>query len=126
MLPHQFEDSLSAAELQFNEVSAALVSGEPVALAGASAALRQAALDLSALMNGLCATDRHNQALKLRLSKLAAGLAAQRESLIRRTVLVERALHTLVPAARSATYAQAGATYASPGKQSGTFKVLAA
>ena len=126
MLSSQFENSLAAAELKCNEVSAALVSGEPMALAAATDALRQAALGLPALINGLSDADLHNNALKLRLSKIAAGLAAQRESLIRRTVLVERALHTIVPAARSATYAQAGATYASPGRQSGEFKVLAA
>lgn len=120
------EQALTEAELKFDAVSAALVQGEPLVLASASTELRQTALDLSALVQGLTPFERNNKKLTQRLKRLAAGLAFQRESLIRRTVLVERALHAIVPATRSATYAQAGAPYASTGKQSGAFKLLAA
>lgn len=62
-----------------------------------------------------------------RLRKIAALLATQRESLLRRTVLVERAL-ACMPATQSNTYALGvgRATYGAPGRQSGEFKMTAA
>ncbi len=119
-------DALTDVERSFSEVSAALVGGEPLALATASAALRQTAADFSALLQGLTPTELNNQTLKSRLKKLAEGLADRRQSLIRRSVLVERALNAIVPATRSATYAQAAGPYGSLGKQTGAFKFLAA
>lgn len=126
MFPAHIEKALTDVELFFNDVSAALVSGEPQALATASAALRQAAIDFSALLQGLTPIDLKNQDLTLRLKKLADGMATRRESLIRRTVLVERALNAIVPATHSATYAQAAGPYGTAGKQTGAFKYLAA
>lgn len=126
MFTAPLENALSAAELKFHDVSLALVSGEPLALAAASAALRQAGLDLSAVLPGLPAIERHHPTLTSRLARLSTGVAAQRESLIRRTVLTERALNAIVPATRSTTYAQAAGPYGSLGRQTGAFKYLAA
>lgn len=120
------EDALRQVELCLNGVSAALVEGEPDALLGASAALQQAAMDFSAVLERLTPADFQNEALKSRLKKVAEGMALRRESLIRRTALVERALNAIVPASQNATYAQAVGPYGSPGKQTGAFKVLAA
>ena len=125
-IPAPIEQALAEVELCFNQVSAALVSGEPMALATASGALRQVAIDFAALLQGLTPIERKNKNLKASLKRLADGMAAHRESLIRRTVLVERALNAIVPATRSATYAQAAGPYGSPGKQTGAFKLLAA
>jgi hypothetical protein len=126
MFPAHLEEALSEVELNFNDVSAALVSGEPLALTAASAALRQAAIDFSALVQGLSHVDLKDKNLQSRLKKMASGLAIQRESLIRRTVLVEMALNTIVPATNRATYAQAAGPYGSVGKPTGAFKYLAA
>lgn len=126
MFTAPLENALSAAELKFNEVSQALMSGEPLALAAASAALRQAGLDLSALLPGLPTVERQHPTLTSRLTRLSTGMADQRESLIRRTVLTERALNAIVPATRSATYAPAAGPYGSLARQTGAFKVLAA
>ena len=126
MLPAHIEEALVEVELHFNDVSAALVSGEPLALAAASAALRQASLDLSALLQRLSPMDLQNASFKLRIKKIADGMASQRESLIRRTALVEMALNAIVPATQGTTYAQAVGPYGSAGKQSGAFKYLAA
>lgn len=126
MFPAHLEKALTEVELYFNDVSVALVSGEPLALATASATLRQAAIDFSALLQGLAPIDLKNQNLKLRLKRLADGMAVQRESLIRRTVLVERGLNAIVPSTQSATYAQVVGPYGSAGKQTGAFKYLAA
>ena len=126
MLPAHLEKTLTDVELHFNDVSAALVSGEPLALTTASAALRQAAIDFSALLQRLTPDDVKHQNLKPRLTQISNGLVLQRESLLRRTALVEMALNTVMPTAPKATYAQTGGLYASLGRQTGAFKYLAA
>lgn len=126
MLITEIEKPLSRIESQCEAVSSAVNSGDPVTLESASIALRQAAVDFSNLLAGLPAGVQADKELKARLKKLAKGLACQRESLIRRTVVVERALHAMVPATRDSTYAQACGAYAGAGRQSGAFKLLAA
>lgn len=123
--PH-IAEALTEVEHHFEDVSAALVSGEPMALAAASAALQQAAIGFSGLLQRLTPVDLKNRDLNLRLKSLADGMATRRETLIRRTVLVERALNAIVPATQNATYAQVSGPYGSPGKQTGAFKYLAA
>ena len=120
------EDALLNVEQRLNAVSAVLMSGEAVALETSSAALRQAAIDFSVVIKGLSAKDLDDERFKFRLKKIASGIASQRESLIRRTVLVDMALNTVVPATQSTTYAQVAGPYGSAGKQSGAFKYLAA
>jgi len=126
MLPAHLEKALTDVELHFNDVSAALVGGEPLALSAASAALRQAAIDFSALVQRLTPADIKHKDLKPRLAQIADGMALQRESLLRRTAFVEMALNTVMPTAPHATYAQTGGPYGSPGRQTGAFKYLAA
>lgn len=120
------EDALTLAEKHFAELSQALMSGEPVALSESSAKLQSAALDLSALMRRLTPSDPRLEGFETRLRQLAVALTVRRESLIRRTVLVDRALHTLVPAAAKSTYGVSTKTYAAVGRQTGAFKFLAA
>jgi hypothetical protein len=126
LIPPPIEHALASVESIFSDVSAALISGEPVALLSASAALKQATLDCAQLMQRLTPADLKNPILKLRLKTIADGLAVRRESLIRRTVLVERALNAVVPATRNTTYAKAAGPYGTAGKQSGSFKYLSA
>ncbi|MES2877253.1 MAG: hypothetical protein V4713_02435 [Pseudomonadota bacterium] len=127
MLPAHIEKELAEVELCFNDVSAALVSGEPMALAAASVSLRQAALDFSGVLQHVASAELKDNTLTLRLKKIADGMALQRQSLIRRTVLVEMALNTVVPATGdAATYAKTTGPYGSAGKQTGAFKYLAA
>lgn len=126
MFPAHIEDALLNVELRLNAVSVALVSGEAVALETSSSALRQASIDFSTLVEGLSPKDLNDEHFKLRLKKIAGGIASQRESLIRRSVLVDMALNTVVPATQATTYAQVAGPYGSAGKQSGAFKYLAA
>lgn len=126
MLIPEIEKPLSLIEGQYDAVSFAVNSGDPVSLESASVALRQAAVEFSSLLEELPAGVRTGAELKLRLKALANGLAIQRENLIRRTVVVERALHAMVPATRESTYAQSSGLYAGAGRQSGAFKLLAA
>lgn len=126
MLSAHIEEGLRGVEGRFNDLSAALLRGEPLALCAASEALRQGALDFSELLQRLTPAELTNRDLKLRLKILSDGMAVRRESLIRRTVLVERALNAIVPATVSATYSRVAGPYGNPGKQTGAFKVLAA
>lgn len=127
MLSPEIEIPLSQIELRCEALAAAIDGGEPVALEAASSALRQASVDFSGLLQGLPAEALSGAAFKARVKKIADGMAIQRESLIRRTVFVERAVHAMVPAARGATYAPlSGAAYGGATKQTGAFKVLAA
>jgi hypothetical protein len=126
MISAHTEKSLADVEHCFNDVAAALVSGEPVALEAASALLRQAAIDLSTLMQGLSPAERKNKDLTSRLKKIADGTATLKDGLFRRTALVAMALNAVVPATQDATYAKASGPYGSAGKQTGAFKYLAA
>lgn len=126
MISACLEESLGRVELCFNDVSAALVGGDPEVLVRASAALQQTAFDFSALLECLTPADLQNKDMKSRLKNVAEGLALRRESLIRRTAWVERALNAVVPATQSATYSRAGESYGRPARQTGAFKVLAA
>lgn len=121
------QNVLNAAERCSDEVAAALVSGESAALEPAASALRQSAIELSALLQRLTRQELDAAALQPRLKNLADRMAMQRENLIRRTVLVERALAVIVPATGAPTgYGQASRSYGGVGKQTGAFKYLAA
>lgn len=124
MFPACIEDALTKVEGHFNDVSIAQVSGKPLVLVDASASLRKATIDFFTLLQHIPSTDLKSNSLKLRLNRLADGMAVQRENLIRQAALVEMALNTIVPATRSATYTQDAAPYGSLGKQTGTFKYL--
>jgi hypothetical protein len=126
MLNPEIEKPLSRIESQYDALSTAVNSGDPAVLESTGVALRQAAVEFSSLLEGLATKGQIDRELKARLKKLAKGLAVQRESLIRRTVVVERALHAMVPATRESTYAQNSGPYAGAGRQSGAFKLLAA
>ena len=120
------DKSFADAERHVAEVAAAIVSGEPQSLGIASASLRQATLTLSDAVQRLSPAQQRDPRVGARVQKMAAALALQRESLIRRTVVVERALNTLVPATRDAGYAQGAGAYGRPGRQSGAFGRLSA
>lgn len=125
-LSTHLDEALTQLERQFSDVSDALVSGEPVALEAASTALRQAAMDFSALTQRLTPADLKHKDLKARLKTIVDGMAIRRESLIRRTAMVERALNAVVPASGNNTYSPASSPYGSAGKQSGALKYLSA
>jgi len=119
MLPAEIEKPLSLIELQCEAVAAAVATGEPQMLENASNALQQAALDFSGLMDRLDGAQQAGPELRARLKKLAVQLNIQRENLIRRSVVVERALHAMVPATRKSTYA-------APAGRAGGYKAFSA
>lgn len=106
MFASRLENSLSQVERLLEEVSAALLSGEPLVLESASSALRHAVVGLSSLLQGPAASVRLDQALRQRLARVSLTLSQQRSNLLRRAVVVDRALATVLPqAAQTQTYA---------------------
>ena len=125
MTPVDLENALTSVENLIQQISEALVIGDPVALSTASTHLRQAAVELSNMLPRFDSLTLKNSALKLRLKQIAINLASRRESMLRQSGLVERALNTLVPASKTTTYSKAAGLYGAPGKSSGTFNFIA-
>ena len=126
MLPASLEAALQHIEKQFKDLSAALVSGEPVALESASAAMRQAGIDLSSLIQRVAPAEQKDPQITLRLKSLAAGLGERRASLLRRTALIERELNTILPVTQGGTYTNSVGVYGSSAKSSGALKRFSA
>lgn len=126
MLSPEIENPLSRIESQCEVALATVETGDPVALEAASSALRQASIDFSRLLEGRAVDALSSQEFKFRVKKIADSMTIQRENLIRRTAHVERALHALVPATRTTTYASASGPYGGAVKQTGAFRVLSA
>ena len=120
------EQTLADAELHVRNVAAAIVSGEPQALAIAATSLRLAALALAQALQRPAPAGQADPATKRRVRTMARTLAHQRESLIRRTALVDRSLHALVPASRGDNYAPGGSAYGTAGRPTGSFRMLSA
>lgn len=108
MLPAELEKPLALMELQCQAVAAAVASGEPTGLESASQALRQTAVDFSIFMESLGGAVQAGPELRARLKRLASNLGIQRENLLRRSAVIERGLHALVPSTQKSTYAPAG------------------
>lgn len=116
MLPSQLESALAQIEAHFEAVEAALAQGEASALLAASQSLRQTAQDFHALMREIPLQDLA-PALRARLRLLATRIGSQRENILRRGAVIDRALHTLFPTQprRAVTYGDARAAYRSFG-----------
>lgn len=125
-LPDPLESALAQIEQRFAAVSAKLIAGEPQALAEAASAMQQVAVEFFQIAPSLSLSVDTAAALKARVRRLAAGMAIQRENLIRRQVVVQRTLDAILPAAQHCAYAKPGGPYGSVAKQTGAFKVLSA
>ena len=106
-------------------LSQALLSGEPDAIESATRDLHQASLVLSGVLQGRQGKAAQHPDFKKRLGKVMQGMAMQREALLRRSAVVERSLHSIVPATRASTYGGV-APYGHNARQSGAFKLLSA
>ena len=111
---------LARAEDSMLAVSHALVQGQSDLLEAASRALHQSARTLSDAC--LAAPDIADRGLKQRLAAVAQGMALQREACVRRLAVVERALHSVIPATRPSTYGTAIRPYTRDGRQSGMLR----
>lgn len=118
-------------DAQLQRIAQQMTHGAGGDLAYACGELQRQVCDFQTLYQKTVVTRPLSSAVSLRLRKTAAALAATQENLRRRAVLTQQALQTLVPATQSATYdasigARARNPYASAGRQSGEFQVVAA
>jgi hypothetical protein len=112
-------------ELQFNEVSAVLVAGDPQATQAAAARLQQLAIEMLDFSERAVERMGVSRLQALRLQALAHGLPTLREGLLRRAAYVNNALQVVLPGVAKHTYADQG-KYASGFRPSGELKVLCA
>ena len=120
------EQQLDLLEHKFNEVSSALVEGNPVAVESSCAGLQQLAVDFVQVADEVGRATLSSPALALRIQALAEGLPALRATLSRRTTYVEQALQLVVPATQKSTYAKTEGRFGVGVRQSGQLKVLSA
>lgn len=118
-------------DAQLQRIAQLMVHAADGDLASACNGLQQQVCDLQARWQKTALAQPLPATLALRLRKTAATLAATQQNLARRAVLTQQALQTLVPATQSATYdagvgVRARNPYASAGRQSGEFQVVAA
>ena len=125
MSPTQLESLLAQTEELFKAMSLALVVGDASDIAQASVNLRQVSVDIGQLLES-SGRVKLAEGARLRIQKIAGGLAAQRESLLRLTAVVDQSLNSLVPATRNVTYAATSSPFGTRARQSGAFKLLSA
>jgi hypothetical protein len=120
------EQQLDLLERKFNEVSSALVDGNPEIVQSTCAGLQQLAVDFVQIAEDVGRTQLSSSALALRIQALSQGLPALRAALSRRTIYVEQALQLVVPATQKSTYAKSEGRFGAGFRQSGQLKVLSA
>lgn len=120
------EKQLDLLEHQFNEVSSALVDGNPVLVEASSAALQQLAVDFLQIADELGRGSLAPVHLALRVKALATGMPTLHANLLRRSFYVDRALQLVVPATQTTTYCASTSPYGGGVRQSGQFKVMSA
>lgn len=120
------DTQLDFLEAQFKELADSLLDGSSARVQSAGAALQKLAVEFVQTADELGHAQLLVSNRVLRLKTLASGIATVRESLLRQSAYVDRALELVVPAAQpQATYA-GSRTYGGPVRQSGAFAVLAA
>jgi hypothetical protein len=120
------EKQLDLLEQQFNEVSSALIDGDPVLVESSSVALQQLAVDFLLIADELGRGSLAPAHLALRVKALSVGMPTLHANLLRRSFYVDRALQLVVPATQTTTYSGTTSPYGSGARQSGQFKVLSA
>ncbi len=114
--------SLTLAEESLDALSQALLAGQPQGVESAARELQQAASALSGVLQNLRGKTTVDQRVRQRLGNLVQGIAMHREACARRAAVVERSLHSIIPATRSSTYTNTLGPYARNGRQSGVFR----
>lgn len=121
-----FDSQIGLLEAQLQDMRAALIGGDPVAIQSTSALLHRLAVELVRIAQEVGRDQMKSPAYLRKISLLASVMGTLRENLVRQSAYVERALEVLVPATRQkSTYASSG-LYSSPIRQSGEFTAFAA
>ncbi len=122
---HDIQSALSLAEFCARAVSQALLDGDPAAVEAASRDLHRSSLSLAGALQPRQGKLTQAPEVRERLATVVQNMAMHREALLRRSAMVERSLHSIVPATRKSTYGGA-APYGHNPKQSGAFRLLSA
>jgi hypothetical protein len=126
MTNERIEIPLERVEFFFSAVSTALLDADPVGLESAAVGLRQASVELSAVLGSDASAASIRPGLDARIKAISSGLSVQRESLIRRSVVVDRALGVIVPVTRPGTYSRTSGPYGNGPRSSGEFRTISA
>ncbi len=111
--PTFLEHALRAVEVQLQELSAALLAADPVALQACSERMRQVSINFIAALEGL-QVSAVTQGLEQRIHRIHTTLSVQRDSLARLSALADRQAAVLLPPANpTPTYGQALGVHAS-------------
>lgn len=102
MTASSIEAELNTLEARLNAVSTALVSGEAPELESHSRQMREAMIAFAQVANGMALPP----ATLARLVKISQTLSRQRENLLRRAVVIDRALASFLPPSDTPTYAR--------------------
>ena len=115
------------AEAKQEVVGVALVAGQPGVLEVAAAELQAAIAALTQTVEAVKREGPLAPALRQRLVQMSQRIALHREACLRRGVVVERTLLSVLPAAPSGpVYGTGTSPYSRAARQSGAFKVLSA
>ncbi|MEO8248640.1 MAG: hypothetical protein ABI589_04650 [Burkholderiales bacterium] len=95
-------------ERQLEVVDSSLLSFEPDALTAACGELCHAAVDYARVLESLLSTRTLDRALGRRIEAISRRLKLQRASLARRSIVVDRALASIMRTPPDATYSMPG------------------
>ena len=107
------EELLSAVERQLDLVDAVLLEGDAVRLAAVCADIRVAALAFAGALEAALSAEAFDCEFRWRIETVARRLSMQRAGLARRSVVVERALASIIKPRPGATYVMPGSPAAS-------------
>lgn len=122
----QIDVRLDALELQLKKMGEALVSGGPTLVGSVGATFQQLAVEFIQVVDEVGRTQLASHDRVQKIKALANGLAGLRESLLRRSAYVDRALEILVPATQQKTTYAGSGTYGKTVRNSGAFTSLSA
>jgi hypothetical protein len=100
MTASSIEKELSKLEERLQAVSSAIISGDALDLETRSRQLKDSMASFAQATVG----QQISETLAPRLKQVSQTLAFQRENLVRRSVIVDRALASFLPASDTATY----------------------
>ena len=104
---------LAAVERQLDLVDAVLVDGDAGRRGAACADIRIASLAFAGALESALSAEAFDREFRERIESVARRLSLQRTGLARRSVVVERALASLIKPRASATYVMPGSPAAS-------------
>ena len=118
------QDSLDQAQRSVAATGQALLLGDPERVHAATRELHDGAHALALALRGVDGGASLVASLRERLVSVARDIGIQREALLRRSAVVDRALQALVPQTQSSTYSGALGRYAGRSTSTAAFRTF--